>query len=149
MGVIMFIHKKNIQGFTLIELMIVIAIIGLLASLAMSSFSHYVIRTKVSEGLGIAFAAKMAVAEAVYFEGTLAQVNALNTIFSFSPSKYTLSVAVSNNGIIMIIPQNLGVADSPTLTLTPSQIYSGAPILWQCTTLPVTAFAYVPLECRN
>jgi len=71
------------QGFTLIELMIVIAIIAVLVSLALPSYMDFTIRTKVSEGLSVAGSAKVAVAETCMTENTSVQL--LSAIPARSP----------------------------------------------------------------
>jgi type IV pilus assembly protein PilA len=113
--------KKVQQGFTLIELMIVVAIIGILAAIAIPAYQDYTIRAKVTEGIGMADAAKTAVAEA-YQSGDLAGVVALNGSWvpTNSASKYVTSVTVSAAGIIQvtysaIVPQISGA----TLELQP------------------------------
>ena len=73
------------KGFTLIELMIVIAIIGILAAIAIPAYQDYTIRSKVSEGLNMAGAAKLAVAETFDSQGT----------FMTSNSDYGLPAAAS------------------------------------------------------
>ncbi|HQU14876.1 MAG TPA: prepilin-type N-terminal cleavage/methylation domain-containing protein, partial [Gammaproteobacteria bacterium] len=61
--------KRTQQGFTLIELMIVVAIIGILAAIAIPAYQDYTVRAKVTEGLNLADAAKTAVAETFQSDG--------------------------------------------------------------------------------
>src|SRR5258706_12876848 len=96
---------KSLQkGFTLIELMIVVAIIGILAAIAIPAYKTYTIRAQESEALGFADAAKVAVTETYTASGTwpvdntTAGMAAANTI----TSKYVLSVGVGASGVITI-----------------------------------------------
>jgi type IV pilus assembly protein PilA len=113
--------KKVQQGFTLIELMIVVAIIGILAAIAIPAYQDYTIRAKVTEGIGLADAAKTAVAEA-YQSGDMAGVTALaGSWVSTATTKYVSSVAIAATGIVTVtyaalVPQISGA----TLLLTPN-----------------------------
>ena len=96
------------QGFTLIELMIVVAIIGILAAIAIPAYQDYTIRAQVSEGLNLAAAAKAAVAEDFLNEGVppINRTDAGMTANAGDTSgKYVLSVEVGNTapaGVILI-----------------------------------------------
>ena len=137
--------KKVQQGFTLIELMIVVAIIGILAAIAIPAYQDYTIRAKVTEGIGLADAAKTAVSEA-YQSGDLKGVTALAGSWVSTPTKYVSGVTVAGTGVITVwysavVPQISG----QTLKLTPYINVAGVATLlaaglsgnmdWGCATL--------------
>lgn len=141
--------KKNMQGFTLIELMIVIAILGILIAIALPAYQDYTIRTKASEGLNVAAAAKLAVAETAQSLGALSLVTSTNTGYSFSGSKYVSGVAIAGTtGVITVSTQSTGASSDITFTLTPSMASTDAStIVWTCTATAPKA-SQLPASCR-
>src|SRR6202035_2394829 len=119
--------KQAQKGFTLIELMIVVAIIGILAAIAIPAYQDYTIRSKVTEGLNLADSAKTAVAEG-FQSGDIQGLAAASVAWAngWVGTKYVSTIAISpTDGTISItynvtangIPQ-LAVGGGPLLTLT-------------------------------
>ncbi len=137
--------KKTQQGFTLIELMIVVAIIGILAAIAIPAYQDYTIRSQVSEGLNLAAAAKAAVAEDFLNEGeapTDRTDAGMSPLATDTSGKYVQSVAI-NNGVITITYGNeannqITQAGQNTLTLTPYES-ADLSVVWRCGSAPVPA----------
>jgi type IV pilus assembly protein PilA len=126
------------KGFTLIELMIVVAIIGILAAVALPAYQDYTVRAKVTEGLALAGAAKLAVAETFQATGTIPATNAAANYVS-AASQQTSGIAIGAGGVITVtftVPQINGetVIITPNIAgATPAAATDGA-LNWVCKT---------------
>jgi prepilin-type N-terminal cleavage/methylation domain-containing protein len=139
--------KRVSKGFTLIELMIVIAIIAILLALAVPAYQDYTIRTKVSEGLSVGASAKLAVAESCQSDPTITPAN--DSGYTFAASKYVGDVVISGTCaapiVTMTTTANTGTAGFD-LVITGSFNDGDGRYDWVCTS--TGADQHVPTTCR-
>ncbi len=134
--------KKLQQGFTLIELMIVVAIIGILAAIAIPAYQDYTIRAQVSEGMSLAAAAKAAVAESFLNRGIPPAdrlTAGMTATAADTQGKYVASVAVANGRIDVTYGNEanaqITAAGTNLLTLTPYESVDLS-VVWRCGNAP-------------
>ncbi len=138
------------RGFTLIELMIVIAIIALLVSFALPAYQDYSIRAKVSEGLSVAPAAKMAVSETCMTDPTVVPTNS-SAGYAFTRSTYVNSITIRHTcqePWIIIRTRNTGAAVDVVLSLDGYFDQGSGRVVWNCHQVRGDK-KHMPQSCRN
>jgi len=139
--------KRVQQGFTLIELMIVVAIIGILAAVALPAYQDYTIRSQMTEAINLADGAKAAVADYWSNKGDYPTDNAAAG-FNGASGKYTESVTIASNVITAKVggDANSNISGkSVTLTATAT---SAGNLKWACKSSDIDG-KYLPVACRG
>lgn len=141
--------RKMQQGFTLIELMIVVAIIGILAALAIPAYQDYTIRARVAEGVNLAAAARTAVAEYRISQDAFPSSNAQAGLEDEIKSQYVSGVTVGDNGVVTVTFTNLGNAEAEgdTIVYTPS--FENGAVKWDCKQNTTLDDKWRPANCRG
>ncbi len=139
--------KAMQKGFTLIELMIVVAIVGILAAVALPAYQDYTIRAQVTEGIGLADGAKVNVAEYYQTNGSLPGSSAAAG-YGGAVGKYVSGTAIGASGVITATfgaGANSNI-NTQTITLTPTADAGTGVLSWACSGT-VTA-KYRPSSCK-
>jgi type IV pilus assembly protein PilA len=143
--------KSRQQGFTLIELMIVVAIIGILAAIAIPAYQDYTIRAQVSEGLQLVDSAEVAASEYYQDRGSFATTNTMAGLAAPSDIRgnYVTQVALGAGGAIQVTFGNdasVKIAGG-VLTFTPTD--NDGSISWDCNGDAALPNKYLPNACRT
>jgi type IV pilus assembly protein PilA len=132
---------KTIQkGFTLIELMIVVAIIGILAAVALPAYQDYTVRAKVSELILAASGFRTTITEKAQVDSSISLSGVSATV---TPTGRVAGGSVSDAGLIVITGSVTTVGADVTLILTP--VFTNGTVTWSCAGTPTK---YFPASCR-
>ena len=141
--------KKNMQGFTLIELMIVIAILGILMAIAIPAYQDYTVRTKVSEAINMIAPAKLAVAETMSSNGVMPGTSAAAGYSFPGATSFVTSITIGANGVITAaVAAATGTTGNIVYTPTRVGATGSGQLTWGCSTNTTVADKYLPSKCR-
>ena len=138
---------KNSRGFTLIELMITVAIVGILAAVALPAYQDYVARSQVSEGLTLVSGAKPIIAE--YYSNHGSYPNANDISFNGYTGSYVGATTIGADGAIVATFSDDAHRQlrGQTVTLTPEEVEETGNLRWNCSSS--VASKYLPTSCVN
>ena len=143
--------KRVSKGFTLIELMIVIAIIAILLALALPAYQDYTIRTKVGEAMSVTASAKLAAAETCQSDPQIVLAALNDSGYTFTASKYVDGMTITggcNNGSTITITANTTVnTGTNAASVTINGLVQSSNVDWVCTSTHEPQ--HVPSTCRG
>ena len=144
--------KRVSKGFTLIELMIVIAIIAILLALALPAYQDYTIRTKVGEAMSVAASAKLAAAETCQSDPANPLTSATDAGYVTESSKYVSAITITggcnnDDGDIIITAATTAAVGVASNSVTITGVIKGTNIDWTCTSGHLAQ--HVPSTCRG
>jgi type IV pilus assembly protein PilA len=133
------------RGFTLIELMLIVAIISIMVAIAFPAYQDYTVRTKVSELVLAASAFRTTISEKAQNDGGV--LTSAGVGLTVAATGRVSGGSVTDGGVVTISGSAATVGTAVTITFTPS-VASDGKVLWVCTTA-TALFKYVPSECRH
>lgn len=137
------------SGFTLLELMLVIGLLGILAAVAIPVYQDYTVRAKISEGLGVMTSIKLAVTETHQATGSFPTTNSQAGVNDSITTDYVQGITVTPGGIIRVSFDDsaVGIGSSSNSTILMTPTYNNGSVAWDCTggDLPDK---YRPRQCR-
>lgn len=148
------------KGFTLIELMIVVAIIGILAAVALPAYKDYTVRAKMAEVIGFGAQMKTSVSECLASESALTDCDTMDEVgldaaaIQAASDFITTAAITATTAAITLTPNwtganGLGVSGTEAGTITWTPTVSAGGTNWACSMSTTTSYKYVPSECRN
>ena len=141
---------RSAKGFTLIELMIVVAVIAIILTLAIPTYSNYSIRVKISEAISMTEAAQTAATSFCQDDRTITSLNNQLAGYEFQASKYVQNIILSGDcdaPIITMTTRATGARPNPVLTMTGDFANKSDQIKWTCVSSGLNI--HLPESCRS
>jgi type IV pilus assembly protein PilA len=143
------VYMQRQKGFTLIELMIIVAIIAILAAIAIPAYNDFTTRSKISEGMSLASTAQLAIVEYFVMTGSWPEDNTSAGLAEpeMISGEYVASVTAQNNQILVLFKPDAGVGISDNQIILEAQDAKGS-IQWICSSEQI-ASQFLPQNCRS